>query len=446
MTPNHFARRASSPRPYTLRVAPYTTMRIARAAAAAAAALAPLLAGAVDNGLGLTPPMSFSTWNSYELNYNETTIRSLVDTLVRFGYRDAGYRYVGMDDGYALKDRGPDGRIQIDLARFPSGFGAAPGTLTSFIHEQGLLVWVYSGTFTVGCEGFPGTLGHEQLDADTFANWTADLLKLDNCQFPGDPAAQYAKVGAALNASGRPIFFMACDWGQNNPWVELPRIANSFRIDHDNSPNFDDMLRIVSNAEGLAKYAGPGHWLDLDMLEVGNLGDEDWYTQTHIEADKAQFAIWCIYKSVLTLGTTIENLQNATYAAILTNAELIAWNQDRLGIAGDVVWHEGPNRILAGPLVDGSRAVVLFNAHTPWQTVDFNIFTLDFGAIGLSETTQARVRDVYLHEDLGVFTGSVGNISVPLHGCRALQVFPLAASDAAWRPWHARARASGKEL
>ena len=140
MTPNHFTRRASSPRPYTLRVAPYTTMRIARAAAAAAAALAPLLAGAVDNGLGLTPPMSFSTWNSYELNYNETTIRSLVDTLVRFGYRDAGYRYVGMDDGYALKDRGPDGRIQIDLARFPSGFGAAPGTLTSFIHEQGLLV------------------------------------------------------------------------------------------------------------------------------------------------------------------------------------------------------------------------------------------------------------------------------------------------------------------
>ena len=136
---------------------------------------------ALDNGLGLTPPMSFSTWNSYECNYNESTIRALVATLVDHGYRDAGYSYVGMDDCYALKDRGADGRIQIDLARFPSNFGAAPTTLTSFIHQQGLKVWVYSGTYTVGCEGYPGTLGNEQLDADTFAIWTADLLKLDNC-------------------------------------------------------------------------------------------------------------------------------------------------------------------------------------------------------------------------------------------------------------------------
>ena len=246
-----------------------------------------------------------------------------------------------MDDCYALKDRGPDGRIQIDLARFPSGFGAEPSTLTSFIHAQGLKVWVYSGTYSVGCEGYPGTLGNEQLDADTFANWTADLLKLDNCQYAGDPTSAYAKVGAALNATGRPIFYMACSWGTNNPWVELPGIANSFRIDHDNSPNFDDMLRIISNAEGLARFAGPGHWLDLDMLEVGNLGDEDWYTTTHLEVDKAQFAIWCLYKSALTLGTTIENLQNETYKNILTNRELIAWNQDKLGIAGDVVRHEG---------------------------------------------------------------------------------------------------------
>jgi alpha-galactosidase len=355
------------------------------------ASLAALGADALDNGLGLTPPMSFSTWNSYECAYNESTVRAIVDTLVSHGYRDAGYEYVGMDDCYALKDRGPDGRIQIDLARFPSGFGPAPTTLTSYIHVQGLKVWVYSGTCKVGCEGYPGTLGNEQLDADTFAGWTADLLKLDNCQYSGDPQEAYAKVGAALNATGRPIFFMACSWGTNNPWIELPAIVNSYRIDHDNSPDFNDMLRIVSNAEGLAKFAGPGHFLDLDMLEVGNLGDEDagtrtsdpqpqppsltatsfrnpptlqWYTTTHIEADKAQFAIWCIYKSALTLGTTVENLQNATYQAILTNRELIAWNQDRLGVAGDVVRHEGPNRWLAGPLSDGSRAVVLFNAHT----------------------------------------------------------------------------------
>ena len=189
---------------------------------------------------------------------------------------------------------------------------------------------------------------------------------------------------------------MACSWGTNNPWIELPAIANSYRIDNDNSPDFNDMLRIVSNAEGLARFAGPGHFLDLDMLEIGNLGDEDWYTTTHLEADKAQFAIWCIYKSELTLGTTIENLQNETYKAILTNRELIAWNQDKLGIAGDVVRHEGPNRWLAGPLSDGSRAVVLFNAHTPWQLIDFNLFDLDFADIGLASSTTARVRDVYL--------------------------------------------------
>ena len=400
----------------------------------------------LDNGLGLTPPMSFSTWNSYECGYNETTIRALVATLVEHGYRDAGYTYVGMDDCYALKDRGADGRIQIDLARFPSGFGAGPTTLTSFIHAQGLKVWVYSGTYSVGCEGYPGTLGNEQLDADTFANWTADLLKLDDCQYAGDPTPAYAKVGAALNATGRPIFYMACSWGTNNPWRELPTIANSFRIDHDNSPDFNDMLRIVSNADGLGRFAGPGHWLDLDMLEVGNLGDEDWYTTTHLEADKAQFAIWCMYKSALTLGTTIENLQNDTYKAILTNRELIAWNQDRLGVAGDVVRHEGPNRWLAGPLSDGSRAVVLFNSHTLWQAMDFNVFDLDFADIGFSSSTAARVRDVYLGQDLGVFTGAVYNISVPLHGCRALQVFPLAEADrdTQWRPWHGRARSAAE--
>lgn len=403
---------------------------------------------AVNNGLGLTPPMSFSTWNSYECNYNETLIRQVVDTFVNFGYKTAGYEYIGMDDCYALKDRGPDGRIQIDLSRFPSNFGPEPTTLTSYIHSQGLKVWVYSGTYTVGCEGYPGTLGHEQLDADTFANWTADLLKLDNCQFPGDPSAQYAKVGAALNATGRPILFMGCDWGQNNPWIELPEIVNTYRIDHDNSPDFNDMLRIISNAEGLAKFAGPGHWLDLDMMEIGNLGDEDWYTQTHLEADKAQFAIWCIYKSALTIGTTVENMQNETYVSILTNPELIAWNQDKLGVAGDVVRHEGPNRWIAGPLSDGSRAVVLFNAHTPWQTVDFNIFDLEFQDIGLGSSVTARVRDVYSHEDLGVFTGSVQNISVPLHGCRAFQVFPIAEEDrdTNWRPWFGRNIVTKQEL
>jgi alpha-galactosidase len=139
-------------------------------------------------------------------------------------------------------------------------------------------------------------------------------------------------------------------------------------------------------------------------------------------------------------------LQNDTYKAILTNRELIAWNQDRLGVAGDVVRHEGPNRWFAGPLSDGSRAVVLFNSHTPWQAMDYNFFDIDFADIGYSASTAARVRDVYLGQDLGVFTGAVLNISVPLHGCRALQVFPLAETDrdTQWRPWHGRARSAAE--
>jgi alpha-galactosidase len=141
-------------------------------------------------------------------------------------------------------------------------------------------------------------------------------------------------------------------------------------------------------------------------------------------------------------------MKNETYINILTNSELIAWNQDKLGIAGDVVRHEGPNRWLAGPLSDGSRAVVLFNAHTPWQTVDFNLFDLEFEDIGLGASVTARVRDVYAHADLGVFTGAVRNISVPLHGCRAFQVFPMAEEDrdTLWRPWFGRNMREKREL
>jgi alpha-galactosidase len=261
-----------------------------------------------------------------------------------------------------------------------------------------------------------------------------DYLKYDNCfanesdfivdryQAMGDALLQYAPAD-------RPIYYSTCDWGVYDPWLGWGKeLSNSWRVDDDIADDWPDLLRMLDNTAGLAKYAGPYGWNDADMLEVGNGG-------MTFDEYESHFALWALMKSPLIIGCDLTAMNDSTLF-ILTSKELIAVNQDPLGVAGDIVWKEGANEVWAAPLEDGSRAVVMFNRHSKYSQYKTENITVDFEALGYPSGTQATVRDLYLEIDLGTFKNNFTGI-VNTHGCQAIKITPLLLKDSYkdWRPW-----------
>jgi alpha-galactosidase len=366
---------------------------------------APVLA---DQSASALPQMGFNNWNSTHCRdeFNETMIRGIADKFISLGLRDAGYRYVNIDDCWANWQRDQNGRLEPNPKRFPSGIKA----LAAYIHQHGLKFGLYSSAGTSTCEplqenrGFPGGLNHEKQDAATIASWDVDYLKYDNCNNQKVPALQrYTAMAEALRATGRPIFFSVCEWGENKPWLwagEPPVSAGSWRTTGDISDSYASMLKNFKQNVVLDHYASPGHWNDPDMLEVGNGGMTDVEYRSH-------FSLWSIMAAPLLIGTDLRTIKPDALQ-ILLNKEVIAIDQDPLGVQGKQVRDADGVHVIVKPLKDGSEAVAVFNETDAARDV-----SVGAGEIGLQQGTNYRLRDLWTHTD-AAGDGSI-KVNLPAH-------------------------------
>jgi alpha-galactosidase len=354
------------------------------------------------SSLAKTPPMGWNSWNKFGCNVSDKLIREMADAMVSSGMQAAGYQYVNIDDCWQVS-RDAQGTIVADPVRFPSGIKA----LADYVHSKGLKLGIYSDAGTGTCEKRPGSLNHEVQDARTYASWGIDYVKIDWCNAEGlDPEVQYAKFRDALAQSGRPIVFSICNWGVKAPWRWGPVTGNLWRTTGDINDTYDRMSLIGFGQNGLEKFAGPGHWNDPDMLEVGNGGMKRDEYRTHM-------ALWALLAAPLLAGNDLRNMSPET-KELLTNSEVLAVDQDAKGVQGRRIWEEGPLEIWAKPLADGNQAVGLFN-----RSESAIKMTLDFSAIGAPAS--AKLRDLLDHKDLGTMQNSF-TAEVPMHGVVLVKV------------------------
>ena len=358
--------------------------------------------GASPAGLARTPPMGWNSWNKFGCRVSETLIREIADAMVASGMKDAGYQYVNIDDCWQVS-RNSGGNIVADPEHFPSGIKA----LADYVHSKGLKLGLYTDAGTRTCEKRPGSLDHELQDARTYAAWGVDYIKVDWCDSEGlDPEAQYAKFRDALAQAGRPMVFSICNWGIKAPWEWGAKTGNLWRTTGDITDGYDRMSVIGFDQAGLEKFAGPGHWNDPDMLEIGNGGMSRDEYRTHM-------SLWVLLAAPLLAGNDLRTMTAET-RELLTNPEVIAVDQDVQGVQGHRVWQEGPREIWVKPLSDGSQAVGLFNRNESALKI-----TLDPKMIGAAP--EAKLRDLWAHKDLGAVENSY-TVEVPKHGVMLLKV------------------------
>src|SRR5579883_3093116 len=347
-----------------------------------------------------TPPMGWNSWNHFAEKVTDADVRAAADALVSSGMRDAGYIYVNIDDTWQGK-RDANGVIHPN-EKFPD-----MKALADYVHSKGLKLGIYSSPGPKTCAGYEGSYGHEEQDAKTYAAWGIDYLKYDLCSFikimkekTGDEhskqafemqKAAYEKMHKALVATGRPIVFSLCQYGWNDVWKWGPEVGgNLWRTTGDISDHYSRMAEIGCSQAGLSKYAGPGHWNDPDMLEIGNGGMTTEEYRTHM-------SLWAILAAPLLAGNDLSDM-----------------SKDTLGKQGDRVWVEGPKEIWAKPLSGGAEAVGLFNRADSPRTI-----TLQLKKIGFSGN--AKLRDLWKHEDVTAKNGSY-SVQVPEHGVVMLKV------------------------
>ncbi|MBM9503001.1 glycoside hydrolase family 27 protein [Actinacidiphila acididurans] len=361
-------------------------------------------AAALGNGLAPTPQMGFNDWNAYGCNVSESLIKSTALAMHNNGMQTAGYSYVNIDDCWMTHSRDAAGRLVPDPAKFPDGIS---GT-ASYVHSLGLKLGIYEDAGTATCAGYPGSLGHETTDAQTFASWGVDYLKYDNCNNTGVPAqTRYTAMRDALASTGRPILFSLCNWGQENVWTWGAGVGNSWRTTGDINASFSSMLSIFHSNVGLASYAGPGHWNDPDMLEVGN------GSLTAAES-QSEFSLWAEMAAPLIAGTNVASASAATLS-VLTNSRVIAVDQDSLGKQGTMVSTSNGLDVLAKPLANGDVSVALFN-----ETGSAATISTTAAAIGKTGSSGYTLTDLWS----GAVSSTAGTISasVPAHGTAMYRV------------------------
>lgn len=355
--------------------------------------------------LGDSPQMGWSTWNKFQGNINEEVIKSIADAMVASGLRDAGYTYINIDDCWHGQ-RDSNGFITSDVKKFPSGMKV----LSDYVHSKGLKLGIYSDAGTETCAGMPGSLGHEYQDALQYSRWGVDYLKYDWCNTTNVNAkCAYQLMGDALRAAGRPIFFSMCEWGNNKPWKWARDIGNSWRTTPDIWCAFDSIhqfpgyqqfgvMQCIHYNDTLRQYAGKGHWNDPDMLEIGN--------GMTINEDRAHFSMWCMMASPLILGNDVRDM-SVEVKSILMNKEMIAIDQDSLGVQGLHYSSENGLEYWFKPLVGGDWAFFILNptkekkkCNINWQ--DYNLTDTQVSALSTDFDKKVyRIRDLWLHQDSG---------------------------------------------
>lgn len=357
-------------------------------------------------GLALTPPMGWNSWNTFQTNINEQLVKDIADVLVSSGMKDAGYMYLVLDDGWMAMERdSKTGDLVPDPKKFPNGLKP----LIDYVHSKGLKFGLYNCAGTKTCAGYPGTRGYEYQDARFYASLQIDYLKYDWCNTEGITAKEaYTTMSKALKAAGRPIVFSLCEWGSNKPWLWAAPVGELWRTTGDISNLFDGILdhktwhqegimKIVDMQDTLRKYAGPGHWNDPDMLEVGN-------GLTPAE-NKTHFSMWCMLAAPLIAGNDLRKMDEQT-RFVLTNKDVIAVDQDVLGIQGFKYGDKDSMQTWFKPLNNGDWAVCFVNRGAvtkpivfDWQNenVNDNLFNKQLDAKAVSY----KMQDLWMKKNIG---------------------------------------------
>ncbi|XP_008800438.1 alpha-galactosidase [Phoenix dactylifera] len=362
----------------------------------------------LENGVGRTPQMGWNSWNHFTCNINEQMIKETADALVSTGLAKLGYQYINLDDCWAESSRDSKGNLASKSSKFPSGIKA----LADYIHAKGLKLGIYSDAGFYTCsKQMPGSLGYEDQDAKTIASWEVDYLKYDNCYNDGSsPKDRYNRMGKALLNSGRTIFFSLCEWGEADPATWARGVGNSWRTTGDIQDNWDSMTSCADENDKWAGYAAPGGWNDPDMLEVGNGG-------MTTEEYRSHFSIWALAKAPLLIGCDIRSMSDET-KEILSNYEVIAVNQDKLGVQGKKVKWGGSDEVWAGPLSGGRVAVILWNRGSSQTSV-----TANWSDIGLDSSAVVDARDLWEHSTKSSVQGKI-TATLDAHACKMFVLTP----------------------
>jgi alpha-galactosidase len=343
--------------------------------------------------LAKTPPMGWNSWNRFGCNISESLIIGIADAIASNGMKDAGYQYLVIDDCWQVS-RDENGEIVADKDRFPHGIKY----LADYIHSKGLKFGIYSCAGTKTCAGRPGALGHEYQDARTYARWGVDYLKEDWCNTgTQDAKSSYATMRDALYTAGRPIVFSLCEWGANKPWEWASEVGHLWRTTGDIVDSWNSVIKIFEQQKDLSKYAGPGHWNDPDMLEIGNGG-------MTTEEYKTHFSLWCMLAAPLLAGNDLQSMTAET-KSILLNKEVIALNQDTLGKQCFCYRDNGDYEIWIKKLANDEKAVCLLNKSDENKNVEVDFALLlnakdDYWTSDGFKFEKYKVRDLWEHKDL----------------------------------------------
>jgi alpha-galactosidase len=366
----------------------------------------PVHAFAQASNVARIPPMGWNSWNLFACKVSDAVVRAQADAMATNGMKDAGYAYINIDDCWQGQRDG-DGNIQGN-ERFPD-----MKALVEYIHSKGFKAGIYSSPGPKTCAGYEGSYQHEEQDAERYAKWGFDYLKYDWCSAEkvyqtSDMPAVYKKMSDALKRTGRPIVFSLCQYGVTSVWTWGAQAGgNLWRTSGDIEANYNSIIALgFGQNAGLERFAGPGHWNDPDMLEVGN-------GKLTAEENRLHMSLWAMLAAPLLAGNDLAHM-NPAVLSVLTNREVLAIDQDPLGVQGHRIWQDGPIDVWIKPLADGSRAVGIFNKGDPQDPV-----TVQFRSLGIGKF--AQVRDLWAEKDLGRFENSF-TAAVPVHGVVLLRM------------------------
>jgi alpha-galactosidase len=365
--------------------------------------------------LAKTPPMGWNSWNKFGCDINETIVREIADVMVSSGLKDAGYQYVVVDDCWQV-DRDKDGNIMVDPVRFPSGIKK----LADYVHSKGLKFGIYSDAGTATCQGRPGSRGYEFQDARTYASWGVDYLKYDWCNHgTQNSEASYKLMRDAIYKAGRPMVFSICEWGTTKPWEWAKDIGHLWRTTEDIINCFDcrnfwgglGVLQIIDLHSDIGKFSGPGHWNDPDMLEIGNGALTPGEERVH-------FSMWAMFSAPLMTGNDIRFMTEDT-KKVLANGEVIAIDQDPLGISATRYMDYGDLEIWVKPLSGNNFALCFINRSSQPVVVNQDMKTSIRNYVIDGSFT---VKDLWTGRDIGRTSNNISG-TIPAHDAMMLKLY-----------------------
>ena len=368
--------------------------------------------------LAPTPPMGWNSWNTFQTNINEELVKGIADVMVASGMKDAGYTYIVLDDGWMAMERdAKTGNLIPDPKKFPNGLKP----VIDYVHSKGLKFGLYNCAGTKTCAGYPGTRGYEYQDARFYASLDIDYLKFDWCNTEGINATEaYTTMSKALKTAGRPIVFSLCEWGDHKPWTWAEPVGQLWRTTGDITAQFDGIknygnwhangvMTIVDMQDTLRKYAGPNHWNDPDMLEVGN--------GLTAPENRSHFSLWAMLAAPLMAGNDIRKMDEST-RTVLTNKDVIAVNQDASGIQGFRYSNKDSVQVWFKPLSNGEWAMCVVNRSAAATPFEFNwqneIVNDELSKRGLhADAIAYKLRDLWTKKDAGTTKRSLKAIIQP---------------------------------